>query len=230
MTYTGTDHRSREGSAPVSTPTVHRLAVWAFIVGAAGTTITGVLIQTLVIPTTDVADDRWSYPWETGPFVAVSLVFTVLHLLVAIGLVAFGRSGVAGGSRAARSGVAIAVTGTLTLTVGEIIGLPIRDALTDDTSAQVVGAVFGLGVLLSAVGFLVLGVATLRAHVWCDWRRYTPIVTGIWTSILVVLPLTIPKALPGSVAIYGACLLAMAVGLHRQTSPSNDHSVQTPSG
>jgi hypothetical protein len=210
----------------VSTPAVHRPATFAFIVGAAGTTVAGVLIQTLVIPTTDVADDRWSYPWEAGPFVAVSLVYIVLHLLVATGLVAFGRSGVAGSSRAARSGVAIAVAGTLTLTVGEIIGLPIRDGLTDDTSAQVVGAVFGLGVLLSAVGFLILGVATLRANVWCDWRRYTPLVTGIWMSILVVLPLAIPKALPGCVAVYGACLLAMALALHRETRTSNDQSFQ----
>ena len=214
----------------MSTPTVHPAATWAWIVGAAGTTIAGVLIQTLVIPTTDVADNRWSYPWEAGPFVVVSFVYIVLHLLVATGLVAFGRSGVAGTSRAARSGVAIAVAGTLTLTVGEIIGLPIRDALTDDTSAQVVGAVFGLGVLLSAVGLVILGVATLCARVWCDWRRYTPLVTGIWTSILVVLPLVIPKALPGCVAIYGACLLAMAAGLHRETRPSNDRSIQTPSG
>jgi hypothetical protein len=209
----------------MSTPTVHRAAASAFIVGAAGTTIAGVMIQTLVIPTTDVADDRWSYPWEAGPFVVVSFVYIVLHLLVAAGLVAFGRSGVAGRSRAARSGVAVAVAGTLTLTGGEIIGLPIRDALTDDTSAQVVGAAFGLGVLLSAIGFLVLGVATLRARVWLDWRRYTPLATGIWTSILVVLPLAIPKALPGCVAVYGACLLAMAVGLHRETRPSDDQSI-----
>jgi hypothetical protein len=206
----------------VSTPTVHRPAAWAFIIGAAGTTIAGVLIQTLVIPATDVADDRWSYPWEAGPFVVVSFVYIVLHLLVAAGLVAFGRSGVAGRSRPARSGVAVAVAGTLTLTVGEFIGLPIRDGLTDDTSAQVVGAVFGLGVLLSVVGFLLLGVETLRARVWLDWRRYTPLVTGIWTSILVVLPLAIPKALPGGVAVYGACLFAMALALHSETRMSHD--------
>jgi hypothetical protein len=77
-------------------------------------------------------------------------------------------------------------------------------------------------VLLSAVGFLLLGVATLRARVWSDWRRYTPLVTGIWTSILVVLPLAIPNALPGCVAIYGACLLAMALALHSETRTSND--------
>lgn len=207
-------------------PTDHRIAIGAFIAGAAGTTIAGVLIQTLVIPTTDVAVDRWSYPWKADSFVAISLVYIVLHLLVAAGLVAFGRSGAAGTSRAARSGVAIAIAGTLTLTVGEFIGLPIRDALTDDTSAQVVGTVFGFGVLLSAIGFVLVGVATLRARVWDDWRRYSPLATGIWTSALVVLPLAVPKALPGCVAVYGACLLAIALALHRESRTSSDRLLQ----
>ena len=201
----------------MSAPTDYRSAAWAFIAGAAGTTIAGVLIQTLVIPTTNVTDERWSYPWEAGPFVAVSLLYVILHVLVAAGVAVVGRIGVAGTSRPARRGITLAIVGTLTLTAGEIAGLPIRNALTDDTSAQLVGAVFGLGVLLSAIGFLMVGIATLRAGVWCDWRRYTPLATGIWTSTLVVLPLAIPQALPGGVAIYGACLLAMAVAVHRES-------------
>ncbi len=116
----------------------------------------------------------------------------------------------------------MAIAGTLALTAGEIAGLPIRDSLTDDTSAQAVGAVFGLGVLLSAVGFIIVGIATLRAHVWQDWRRYTPLAAGIWTSILAVLPLAIPRALPGGVGIYGACLLALAIGLRRETHKANE--------
>lgn len=196
--------------------TDHRSATWALIAGATGTTVAGALIQLLVVPTTDIAIDRWSYPWEPGPFVVVSLVYIILHLLVAAGLVGFGRIGVGGTSRQARWGNTLAIAGTLALTAGEIAGLAISDARTDDTSAQAVGAVFGLGVLLSAVGFIIVGVATLRALVWQDWRRYTPLVAGIWTSILIVLPLAIPRALPGGVAMYGACLLAMAIGLRRE--------------
>lgn len=218
MIPTGTDRQPREGHATMPTSADHRGATRAFIAGAAGTTLAGVLVQTLVIPTTDVADDRWSYPWDTEEFVAISLLYVIFHLLVTAGLVAFGRSGVAGNSRLARRGIALAVTGTLILTAGEIVGLPIRDASIDDTSAQLVGAVFGLGVLLSAAGLLMVGVATLRTPVWRDWRRYTPLAAGTWTTILVVLPLAIPKALPGSVAIYGTCLLAMALALHRELS------------
>lgn len=61
MNPTDTDRQLREGHSTMPTPTDHRRATRAFIAGAAGTTIAGVLVQTLVIPTTDVADDRWSY-------------------------------------------------------------------------------------------------------------------------------------------------------------------------
>lgn len=217
MTPTYRIHQHRERSLAMSAHPDQRAAVSAFIAGAAGTTIAGTLVQILIIPNTEVSDDRWSYPWEAGPFVAISLAYAFLHLLVAAGLVAFGRIGVAGASRSARGGIALTVAGTLTLTAGEFAGLAIRNERTGDTTAQVVGAVFGLGVVLSAVGLILVGIATLRAHIWQDWRRYTPLATGICTAVLVVIPIANPQALPAGVAIYGAGLLTMAWGLHPMT-------------
>jgi hypothetical protein len=182
-----------------------------FIAGAAATAITGLVVQAVVVPTTDVVDDRWSYPFRPAPFVAVTAVYLVLHVLVAIGLVGFAQSGVAGQSRTAQRGNALTIAGTLTLGAGEAASLPFRNAATDDTSALVVSGVFGLGILLSAIGFLVVGMTTKRAGVWRDWRRVLPLVTGIWCVVLLVVPPALPKFLPGSVAVYGACLLAIAV-------------------
>src|SRR5204863_3000530 len=111
---------------------------------------------------TDISDEMWRYPWSnSGAFVAVSLLYIVFHLLVVVGLLTFGRSGVSGTNRAARTGVGLAVAGTLLLAIGEGSSSPIRNAALDDTSAQIVGAVFGFGVLVSAVGFLVTGWTTL---------------------------------------------------------------------
>ena len=58
---------------------------------------------------------------------------------------------------------------------------PVRAQQVDDTGAEIVGAIFGIAILLSAVGFLAAGVATLRARLWSDWRRFTPLAVGIWT-------------------------------------------------
>lgn len=89
------------------------------------------------------------------------------------------------------------------------------------TKTFVVGAVFGVGMLLSVIGLLLVGKATLASGIWHDWRRYTPLVAGIWTTILIALSATVPKALPGGVAIYGASLLAMALALHRDRDTEN---------
>ena len=183
-----------------------------FIAGALATAVSGLLVQAVVQPSTDISDKMWRYPWSSsGAFVAVSVLYIVLHLLIAIGLLTFGRSAAAGTTRAARTGVGLAVAGTLLLTIGEVASLPIRNAALDDTSAGVVGAVFGLGVLVSAVGFLVIGWTTLSAGAWQDWRRYTPLATGVWTTALIGISMT--KALPAGVAVYGLCLLSMAVAL-----------------
>jgi hypothetical protein len=82
---------------------------------------------------------------------------------------------------------------------------------------MMVGSFFGLGTLLSAVGFLLAGKAALTSGLWDGWRRYALLVTGIWTTALLGLSFT--KALPGSVAIYGLCLLAMCWALYTQPAP-----------
>ena len=154
----------------------------------------------------------WRYPWSSsGAFVAFSLFSALLHGLVIVGLVAFGRSGVAGRSRAASSGVALAVAGTALLLVGELASIPVRDAEIDDTSAAIVGAIFGLASIVSTVGFLVVGRATLRAGLWQGWRRFTPLATGVWLTTLTMLSLAVPKVLHGGVGLYACPAPSMAV-------------------
>jgi hypothetical protein len=201
-----------------------RRASGAFIAAAAATAAAGAVLQFGLQPTTELSDEMWRYPWSSGDaFVAFSLFSALLHVLVIGGLIAFGRSGVAGRSRAASRGIALVVTGTALLLVGELASIPIRDAELEDTSAAVVGGVFGLASLLSTVGFLVVGRATLRAGVWQDWRRFTPLATGIWLIALTPLSLAVPKVLHGGVGLYGVCLLAMATALY--TRPATSRAV-----
>ena len=202
----------------------HRAAL--FMVAGAATAVAGAVLMFGIQPSTDVSDDKWRYPWSsTGAFVAFSLFSAILHAFVAVGILALGRSGAAGRSRAATNGVALAVAGTTLLLVGELVSIPIRQAESDDTSASIIGAVFGVASVLSAIGFLVLGRATVRAGVWHDWRRYTPLVTGIWTSIITVFGLALPKTLHGMVGVYGLCLLAVAIALYTDPVPAASPSV-----
>jgi hypothetical protein len=205
-------------------------ATAAFIVAGAGTAIAGAVLAFGIQPATDISDDFWRYPWSSsGAFVAFSVFSAVLHALVIVGLVAFARSGAAGSSRGAAVGVALAVAGTALLLVGELASIPIRNAQVDDTSAVIVGAIFGLASIASTCGFLLVGWATLRAGVWHGWRRFTPLVTGIWLVILTPVALASPTLLHGGVGIYGLCLLAMAIAL--RTAPGRAASAgSAPAG
>jgi hypothetical protein len=196
-----------------------RPAAAAFIVAAAATAVAGAVLLFGLQPTTDLSEDMWRYPWESsGAFVAFSIFSAGLHALVVAGVVAFGRSGAVGRSRAATWGVGLAVAGTTLLLVGELLSIAVRNAESSDTSATIVGAVFGVGGLLSTFGFLVVGGATLRAGVWQGWRRFTPLATGAWLTAMAFL--ATPTRLHGMVGVYGLCLLAMAVALYTDPSPA----------
>ncbi len=188
------------------------------IAGAALSAISGAVVQGAVQPSTTVPDTMWRYPWSSGAFVLVSVVYAAMHVLVIVGLIGLRRSGMAGPTRAASAGLLVAITGTALLFVGELASIPIRHDRTDDTAAAIVGAVFGIAVVLSAVGFLITGRATIQAGLWNDWRRFTPLATGLWTTALVGISLT--KALPTGVGIYGLCLLALFVALYTRPVPS----------
>jgi hypothetical protein len=208
----------------VSTSNVqaHRSPVTVGFIGAgACTAVAGAVLLFGLQPATDVSDDMWRYPWSSsGAFVAFSIFSAVLHGLVIAGLVAFARSGAAGRSRVTTSGVALAIAGTALLLVGELASIPIRDAEVDDTSAALVGTIFGVASMASTVGFLLTGWATLRAGVWHGWRRFTPLAVGLWLVVLTPLGLIAPTLLHGGVGVYGLCLLAMAIALHTEPTPA----------
>lgn len=184
-----------------------RRAAIAGAVGAALTAASGVIVQFAVQPSSNVSDKLWSYPWSSTALIPVSLVYASLHVLVFIGLVALRSSRAIGSSRASRRGLSLALAGTALLFGGELGSIAIRHAGTDDTSAMAVGMFFAGGIVLTAIGFLVTGRATMRAGTWEGWRRYTPLLAGIWSSALMAVNAT--KALPTGVALYGVCLLAV---------------------
>jgi len=194
-----------------------RTAAISCIIGAAATTLGGIAVQGIVQPATTVPDHRWSYPWSSGALVPISLLWASLHVLIFVGLLGFARSGLAGPSRSARLGTTLALVGTVLLFVGELASILVRDQRTDDTGAAIVGGIFAVAILLTAVGFLAAGITTVRARLWHGWRRFTPLTAGLVTFAL--LGLNVTKALPTGVAVYGLCLLALGVALYTQPTP-----------
>jgi len=84
----------------------------------------------------------------------------------------------------------------------------------DSAGATVTVAVFGLGTVLSAAGFVTLGVTTLRAGRWAGWRRRIPLVLGVWTTLL-LLAVATPFGAAG-IGIYGGLLATLFLALYTQ--------------
>ncbi|MDX8031377.1 hypothetical protein SK803_14205 [Lentzea sp. BCCO 10_0856] len=178
------------------------------IIGGALTAVSAVLVQ---FRSADVPDTMWSYPWTSDAFVLVCVLYAVFHALVLVGVLGFARSGATGTSRVARTGGALAVAGTGVLLVAELASILFRADPLDATGPSIVGGVFGLGTLLIGVGFLMAGVATVRAGQWQGWRRYVPLAAGVWTTVLVGLAAT--GGLTLGVGVYGLCMLALGLAL-----------------
>ena len=202
---------------PTSHPESLRKAAIACSAGALITTGGGVASQ-IARASTSVSDEAWSYPWSADTFVALTLLWTISHALIFIGLLGLRRSGLAGPTRAAAVGLSIALTGTALLVVAELASVPFRDATLDDTGPAIVGAIFGIATLLSAVGLILAGRATMQSGLWSGWRRLTPLVTGIWTLLLVGLVFT--SVMAAGIAIYGVCFLALGIALYTSPAPT----------
>lgn len=202
-----------------------RYGAIAGIAGGTATALSGVAIEAIVKPSTTVSDQMWSYPWTSDTFVPVTVAFAGFHLLVFLGVLAFARSGAAGSGRTARIGTTLALVGTAVFFLAELASLPISTQRMDDTGPGIVGAVFGLGVLLTAVGLVVAGLATRRAGQWRDWRRSVPLAAGIWSTALLFLSFT--PALAVGVSVYGLFMAALGLAVYSRPSSAIDES-RTP--
>src|SRR5215210_2292641 len=144
-------------------------AAVALIAGAIIHAVAGIVGQ-VVQTSTLVGDDMFSYPWTSAELVAVSLVEALAFSLGLVGLAALRASGVAGPTRGARVGLAVALGGTALFVVAELASIAVRDQYLDEGAAGAVGGVFGLATLLLGAGLAAAGVAARRAGLWESWR------------------------------------------------------------
>jgi hypothetical protein len=193
----------------------------ACIVGAAVLIVLAVGTQ-VAQASTHVSKHQWSYPWSTGTSITFYLFAAGSELLLAFGVLGLLRGSVAGTTRAARLGLWVALVATGLIVVGHLGSIPARDEFVDDGWPRVLEGVFALGTVLTAIGFVVAGRATIRAGIWRYWRRFTPLAIGGWSAVLIGLQFT--PVLPTAVAVYGLCFLALGIALCTQAAPDEERS------
>ena len=148
-----------------------------------------------------VGRDRFSYPFTSDAFVAIQVWFSVQHIGLLAGLYGLWRSGAVGTDRLGRWGALGAVVGVGLLAVTELVAISGSDSVYPSARTDMIGSLYGVSTILIGVTLIMAGIAVIRTGCWQGWRRFVPLVLGVY----VFVPLT-----PALFASY--VLARLAVG------------------
>jgi hypothetical protein len=177
----------------------------------AGISLDGGILTQAYRGASPVADDRLTFPWDGATAIATSLTWGVSQLLFVAALVVFARSRAVGSGRSGRVGAWLTVAGGVLLAAGHALTLVFLDATMDDLGGIAVMAAFGVGSLVTLVGFVMAGAATLRAGRWSSWRRHAPLAVAV--ALLAVVPLQFTPLLPLSLVPYAVAIVWFGAAL-----------------
>ena len=154
----------------------------------------------LDVVATDVIHD------SAGHFRLWVAALFLMQLLLLAGLLGFARSGAVGAGWLGRLGLGLALLGRGLFVVAEV---QVFIAVEDYTPLLTLGA------MVTALGMLLAGVAVLRAGRWAGWRRFTPLVAGLY-PFLAMFPLFAATGERPTVmvALWGGAWLLLGVALH----------------
>lgn len=175
-------------------------ATWGWSCVVAGVTgAIAALLLVLVEPV--VGEGRYSYPLSAGGFAAIQAFFFVHHLGLVAGLYGLWRAGAVGTSRLGRWGGAGAVAGMALLTVTELIAITASDSAYPSPHTNMLDGFYGVSSMSIGVTLIMAGVAVMRTKVWRNWRRYVPLLLGVYVFV------------PMTPAMFGPFVLArFAIG------------------
>jgi hypothetical protein len=117
-------------------------------------------------------------PFGTAENIVMQAIVIINNTLLLVGIIGLARSGAAGNGRLGRIGLGIALTASVLFLPAEVL-VAINEELG--------GALLGLCALAQGLGLLLAGIAVLRAGRWSGWHRFTPLLCGLYT-VLVLIP------------------------------------------
>ena len=159
----------------MATITSSSVAVGRFVRGAAVAGMVGALLQVLggILETVDPVR-----PAEPGFAFRTSLI-GIAYLMLTAAVIGLARSGVAGQGWPPRLGLAAACLGWILSAVAQFV-LQVDVGLAEKVLFPAATVMIGLGMLLA-------GVAAVRARRLRGWRRFTPLICGLY-PFLVIFP------------------------------------------
>lgn len=76
-----------------------------------------------------------------------------------------------------------------------------------------------LGAVLNSLGMILVGIASLRANIWTGWRRYSPLIVGLFPFVF-MFPLVILTGArpPAMIGLWGFPWLALGLAAWQRAS------------
>lgn len=189
------------------------------VIGAVGATVTH-------FASPSVSDTMTSYPYTSNVFVFTELLWTVSHVLAVAGIIGFARSGLAGPSRLAHVGITLATVGLALMIPLEFGYVFAADSEVDDLSPMTLSTLFGIAIMLTALGMILAGIATIRSGGWSSWRRFVPVTCGVYGVAMIPLVFTSIALL--AIAVFYLAFLALSYAVYTRPEPEPS-TVGTPS-
>ena len=121
------------------------------------------------------------------------LAQAVIHVGELAVVIALALCGAAGRGWLARTGLGAAIIGQVLLVAAELI-YPVSPDVGDQ--------IFYVAPLLSAVGLIVAGIAVLIARRWSGWHRFTPMLVGLWSLVVLTPALIASGGPPAPLALW----------------------------
>jgi hypothetical protein len=155
-----------------------------------------------------VSPHRVSYPVTPAVFRFTEVLWTITHLLVLLGVIAWARSGLAGRSRAGRIGAWLAVAGMALLVPAEFGYVFAAGAAQNSPVDNALSDLFGVAVPLAGIGLVLAGVTTVRAGRWAGPGRYAPLLCGVLALVVLVpVPLARPSVFLWAIAVWNLAFI-----------------------
>jgi hypothetical protein len=203
-------------SETVATPSVRALlslrragaaCVVGAVIAAVGSTVTAVIH-------TSISADKLSFPFSPSAFRFTEVLWAVTHLLTFFGALGMVRSNLIGTSRLSTVGARITLVAMALLVPCELAFIFAAGAAEDSTQSTVMGSAIGFAATAAGIGFVLVGIATLRTGLWAGWGRFTPLLCGVFVvAVLVPVQAIRPSIFLWPIAGWNVCLALLGVAL-----------------
>lgn len=133
-------------------------------------------------------------PFGTFENAVMQGIVIVANTLTLVGVVGLARSRAAGDGWLARVGLWIAL-------LASALFLPFEVVVA--VNLDIGGPALGLCALFQGLGLLLAGIAVLRAGRWNAWQRFTPLLCGLYTFLVLIPALALSPAGYNAWALVG---------------------------